>query len=216
MTFLDLYSQVLIETKNGTADPTIVAIAKGFVNQAIFDLAEEKQIPELLRLEETLTPTPSAAQFLSTLTGPFLAVYQITYRVIDPAFPNAEPIAAWMLADRDGLISPAPIFGKPTNYKLGGSAGTFVTAPETPIIILDPYYSIDNVTDRIDFSYWQRPVTLVDDADASPAPQHAEEIIRRAVANFWLRDGQTERARMKRAETTTELNSASSPTKGQP
>lgn len=187
MTFIELITRVLIDAKLGTGDTTLAQLAKDYINKAIVQLSREKKYREgiLANVELDLAGDGDPE---ATLPEDFIIEDEIRYSVLD----GAVVIKSWILSERSGLVSPAPISGKPNTYYIAADS----------IIMLEPFAAIDATTDAVKMDYF-RHLPLVEDTDATLAPMWDEEIISRAVAQLLLRENKLEQAKFKLSIDTT-------------
>lgn len=186
MTFLELQTEVHLKSKLSrvSVDGDLDQVVKNEINRAIYDLAREKTIPELLVLNTEITIAPLSGTPLVPLTLPedFLIESRLTYQVDLGVGGNK----AWTLDTRDGMVSPAPVYGSPKAY--------VITSGSPSGVWLEPPDNVDSVTDKLYLDYYKTPAILIADDDAPVSLRWDAEIIRRSCAAIAVRDNQLDKA----------------------
>ena len=156
---------------------------KDSINLALFDITRERGWPELkkkFRIKPFATASAGTAQALPV---DFVMEDRIRFT------SNSKQ---WRLLTREGLVPPAPIFGKPRAYVLVAYSQIDATRPLG--IVLDPYTAIDDTNDELNICYYAYHPLLVAADDTPKSNMWDAELVRRATARYFARDNKLPQA----------------------
>lgn len=96
----------------------------------------------------------------------------------------------WRLANRNDLVPPPRVTGKPKAYEIVTGSGA---APNA--IIIEPYTTIVPAQDRLTVDYYRTPVLLSADGDELYNNKWDSEIVTRAMEYVFTYQGKPDRAK---------------------
>lgn len=107
MTFAQAQALVIEFCKVNVNDTNLLTLVQDALNIALYDVAREGAKPEFLIVNSPISLASIANGMV--LIPDNLDIERIIYK-------NNSPVRQWPLTDKEGLVPPAPIWGKPRAY----------------------------------------------------------------------------------------------------
>lgn len=188
MTFLEAITQVILKAKLTASDASQLQLVKDEINRAIYELAREKKITELMYSRYAPVLVLPGVNYNSFALPDNFLVENRVYIV--------SGTRSWDLTQIDGMVPPAVIYGKPTCFEINGGIDVSGTETDFGTMTLETLPTQGTNTDTLLVDYYRRPPALSADGDVVLTRQWDSEVIRRVVAQVALRENKLEQASM--------------------
>jgi len=185
--FSDLVSEVRIKARLNANDADATTRINTELNNALYQLARAKKIPELYITRFPISLAGAAGTGQVTLPDNFLYINRVIYTA-------ADANKTWELADRSGVVPISPVPTWPEAYEVTSNQA----APDPSELfglILSPSESINEGDDELRIDFYAKFDTLTGPSVIPSAVWNAE-VVNIAVANIMLTQDKTVQAKL--------------------
>lgn len=184
MTFAQASALVIEFCKINVNDQNLVTLVQDSLNIALYDVAREGAKPEFLVVNFSVA--------LNTISNSIVTIPD-SMGIERILYVNNSPARRWALAEKEDLVPPAPIWGKPRAYR---EVAANLATPTPTRISLEPF-DLVNVADTLLMDYYAVPLlfSAMGAGTTYTSSRWDNEILRRANHYVLTYQGKLEQAK---------------------